>query len=136
MAAAEPLRVHVLTFPAFGHYMTIRDIGVGLAAAGHHVTFALCDQSAPNFESDALGSRHGIRMLSAGACPTYNAREDALRRLIASPGDLSAVGAMLDGVAQLGREMCACGVWGVGVWGAGAGAGEYGGGRRDGVLMC
>ena len=48
-----PLRVLVLTFPAHGHYMTIRDVAVGLARRGHAVTFALCEQSRAAFDADA-----------------------------------------------------------------------------------
>jgi hypothetical protein len=151
-----PLHVLVLTMPAHGHYMTIRDIAVvsrarhgrcgprqcaeeraectgferlppgpgsfpppphpattaytpylqALARRGHDVTFALCDQSRGSFDADGLGAVHGVRWLSAGGCPTYARREDALRELIARPGDLGAMGRMLDGVAQLGLEMC------------------------------
>lgn len=80
-----------------------------LARRGHDVTFALCDQSRGSFDADGLGTLHGVRWLSAGDCPTYAHREDALRELIARPGDLGAMGRMLDGVAQLGLEMCECG---------------------------
>lgn len=103
-----PLRVLVLTMPAHGHYMTIKGIAVGLARAGHAVTFALCEQSRATFDADGLAATHGIGFLSAGGCPTYNSREAALRDLIAHPGDVGAIGRMLDGVAQLGAEMCAC----------------------------
>jgi hypothetical protein len=101
-----PLRVLVLTFPAHGHYMTIRDVAVGLARRGHAVTFALCEQSRAAFDADALAARENVTFLSAGPCPTYDRREDALRELIRAPGDLAAVARVLDGVAALGAEMC------------------------------
>jgi hypothetical protein len=102
----SPLRVLVLTFPAHGHYMTIRDVAIGLARRGHAVAFALCEQSRGAFDADALAARENITFVSAGPCATYDGREGALRELIRAPGDLRAVAAVLDGVAALGAEMC------------------------------
>ena len=99
------MRILLLTFPAYGHYMTIRDLGVALAARGHAVTYALCEQSHRSFALD-LGGLPNVSLLSAGACASYDLREPALASLIAAPGDLRALGAMLDGVAALGAEMC------------------------------
>jgi len=76
-----------------------------LSANGHNVTMVICDQSRKAFNDDGL-SRLGIASLSAGSCPTYDTREDALKQLIAKPKDLAVIGRVLDGVADLGRDMC------------------------------
>ena len=102
---ATPIKVLVVTIPPHGHYMTIRDIARELDRRGHVVTFALCEQSTRAFAADSslLG---GTKLLSAGPCPAYEARDAVMRAVIAEPHNLTAIRNMMDGVSQLSREMC------------------------------
>ena len=83
---AAALRVLVVSLPAYGHYMTIRDLAVGLAARGHAVTFALCERNRAVFDADAAEGRvAGVAFLSAGPCPSFAASDETIRALIARP---------------------------------------------------
>lgn len=104
---AHPLRVHLLTFPAHGHYMTLRDIGRALLLRGHDVTYVLCEGMRELYERDGLDSA-GARFLSAGNCHVYySEHDDTMRALLASPGDVKTVASLLDGVARVSEDMCA-----------------------------
>lgn len=94
-----------MTFPAHGHYMTLRDVGVALRLRGHDVTFVLCEGSRKTFEADKLGEL-GIRFLSAGACELYYRQHDDVMRALLEKETLETVSAVLDGVAELSHEMC------------------------------
>lgn len=94
-----------MTFPAHGHYMTLRDIGVALRMRGHDVTFVLCEGSRKTFEEDNLGQL-GIRFLSAGRCDLYYREHDDVMRALLQKESLETVSAVLDGVAELSHEMC------------------------------
>jgi UDP:flavonoid glycosyltransferase YjiC (YdhE family) len=98
-------RIDVLTMPAYGHYMTTRDIAVALALRGHNVTLVLCDRSRKDYDADRLGER-GVAFRSAGACSVYEEREAVMAKLIdgGSPAVLIQV---LESVAELARQMCA-----------------------------
>jgi len=114
-----PFSVHVLSIPAHGHYMTTKGIALGLAQAGHNVTWILCDRSRGDYDADGMAAR-GIAFISAGPCPVYDAREGVLARAVhegaglAMESELSPDGAglggasraMLDGMTQLAEEMC------------------------------
>src|SRR4051812_8860230 len=43
---------------------------------------------------------------SAGPCPIYERRDEALREYIAAPQSLEAIGHVMEGVSLLSREMC------------------------------
>lgn len=103
--AALALRIHLLTIPAHGHYMTLRDVGVALKKRGHDVTFALCEGNRKLFVKDGLKDL-GIRFLSAGNCSLYYEGYDPAMRALLEKEDLNTVGAVLDGVAGLSRQMC------------------------------
>lgn len=110
------LRVHVLTIPAHGHYMTTKGIALALHEDGHNVTWLLCDRNRGDYDKDRMGEL-GLGLVSAGACPVYEQREQVLAAVISlsagqKPGTgnitnaLEASRAMLDGVSQLSYEMC------------------------------
>jgi hypothetical protein len=98
------MRVHMMTIPAHGHYMTLRDVGVALAAQGYDVSFVMCERNRGNFEADGLPAKQ-IKFISAGPCTVYNDYDAVMRKLIADPS-MENTGAMLDGVSQLSYEMC------------------------------
>ena len=113
----EQLTIHVMTMPAYGHYMTTRDIAVGLALRGHHVTFIGCDRTKIDFDNDQLStvgaatassssSLHGsIHWQSAGKCPIYEHREQVIGKLITN-GSPDIMLEMLESVAALSYQMC------------------------------
>lgn len=79
--ADKPLTAHVWTIPPHGHYQTIVDIAIGLAARGHNVSFVACEQTRAAYETDGL-PRRGIGFVSAGACPVYAQVRRAVRNSI------------------------------------------------------
>jgi len=103
-AGATPLRIDVLTIPAYGHFQTTAGVAAALAARGHDVTMALCERSRADFERHNLTAR-GVRMRSAGACLPYDGREAVIAELIAG-GGAGAAARAVDGVAALARAMC------------------------------
>lgn len=98
------LRIDVMTMPAYGHYMTTKDIAIALARRGHEVTFVLCDRSRPDFLKDGLAGL-GIRWRSAGNCSIYDDRESVMADLI-STGSPTVMLKMLESVAELAYQMC------------------------------
>jgi hypothetical protein len=107
VAPAHPrLDVHAWTIPAFGHYQTLKGIVLALAARGHNVTLVGCDATGGDAARDGLlgpqGAHGGeVGFLGLGACPSYARREEALGELVrGSPG------AALQGMRELGRDMC------------------------------
>lgn len=64
-AAAGALRIHVMTFPAHGHYNPLKSIAVALARRGHNVSMVLTSASRKWYEADGLRS-HGVAFIEAG----------------------------------------------------------------------
>lgn len=101
----RPLNIHLWSIPAHGHYMTLRDVGVALAARGHNVSFVLCERNRDVFEKDGMPAA-GLRFLSAGACPIYDDYDRVMAAMLRNE-NMETVGAMLDGVSTLAHQMCA-----------------------------
>lgn len=118
----EQLRIHIMTMPAYGHYMTTRDIAIALALRGHHVTFIGCDRTFVDFEKDQMNRTtvsstgdnysssssiiHGsLSWRSAGSCPIYEHRENVIGQLITNSSPAIML-QMLESVAELSFQMC------------------------------
>lgn len=102
--ASRPLKIDVITFPAHGHYQLVKSIAVGLAARGHNVSMVLCEQSHAAYAADGLPDL-GIGLVSAGACPAFDARTPLLSALI-EDGGIGPLFAVLEGMAEVNRQMC------------------------------
>lgn len=102
--ASRPLKIDVVTFPAHGHYQLVKSIAIALAARGHNVSMVLCEQSHDAYASDGLPGL-GIGLVSAGACAAFDARTPLLSALI-EDGGVGALFAVLEGMAEVNRQMC------------------------------
>ena len=95
----------MISFPAHGHYQLVKSLAVALAARGHNVSMALCDQSHSSYRSDGLPGL-GIGLVSAGSCLAFEGRTKVLATLVEQEGSVGALFAALDGMAELNRQMC------------------------------
>ena len=103
---ARPLRVHVMTFPAHGHYQLVKSLAIALSSRGHNVSMVLCEQSLSSFRKDGLPER-GIGLISGGGCTAYDAnRTVLLKALIEQEGSLGPQLAVLDAMSEVNRQLC------------------------------
>jgi hypothetical protein len=103
-APFKPLVIHMMTMPAHGHYMTLRDVGVALASRGHVVSFAMCERNRGVFTKDGLAAL-GVGFISAGNCSIYDNYDAVMGELIKNE-NMDTVQKMLQGVAALALDMC------------------------------
>jgi hypothetical protein len=94
------LRIHFWTIPAHGHYMTLRDVAVGAARAGHDATLVMCDRNREVYDSDGLPAA-GVGFLSAGRCASFDGYDAVMSRLLREGENGDTLGALFDGASRL-----------------------------------
>lgn len=102
--ASATLSIHLFTIPAYGHYMTLRDVGLALAARGHSIVLFACASVEKWFIHDGLHTA-GMKFVATGHCPVYDDYDRVMANLLKEE-NLESIGAVLDGVATLADQMC------------------------------
>ena len=93
--------IALMSIPARGHVNLLIPLALDLVQR-HRVTAVLCDHSYEAFEEHLAPA--GVEWLSAGACDTYNGKDEIMTRLIRED-DSEAMQDMMLKVAQLGKDM-------------------------------